>query len=115
MFSQSQVARGKVSYESACASCHGIELVSIDSEIPSLSALDFRLGWKGRTLSERMIKISTTMPPGGLARLGPNDYVDIIAYILSRNGFVAGKQEMSADSADLERYVVDLDGNNGGQ
>jgi len=43
-------------------------------------------------------KVATTMPRNAPASLADEVYLDIVAYVLSENGFPAGPRELTADS-----------------
>lgn len=98
--------RGRLLYESSCAGCHGMDLIANDSSSPSLTATEFRLAWPGRSIGERLVKISSTMPPEGFGVLQTADYLDIIAYILSFNGYAPGNDELPLDLVVLEAMTI---------
>ncbi|MCC6735192.1 MAG: cytochrome c [Bauldia sp.] len=95
VFTDVQAARGGEVYLTACAMCHGPDLVATDPEAPGLAGFSFNLQWIGRTLAERFDRIKTTMPMGAAGSLTDQEYLDIIAYILSFNGYPAGLEEMT--------------------
>jgi mono/diheme cytochrome c family protein len=107
VFTVAQADRGAAAYASACASCHGDDLVATDAEAPSLSGFSFNLGFKGKSLGERFETIKASMPFQAPGTLTDQEYVDIIAYILSFNGKPAGDAELPADAARLADITVD--------
>ena len=93
VYSEAQAKRGETAYGQACAPCHGPDLGGVDSA-PSLSGPEFLAGWNDQTLDDLFERIRATMPadaPGSLSRL---QYVDIVAFILAKNGFPAGQTEL---------------------
>jgi len=107
VFTAAQAERGAAAYASACSSCHGDDLVATDAEAPSLSGFSFTLGFKGKTLGERFETIKSSMPLQAPASLTDQEYIDIIAYILSFNGKPAGDSELPADPTRLAEITVD--------
>ena len=54
----------------------------------------FLRDWTGLTL-DSLFERMQSMPPDGSESLGADAYVDIITYVLERNGFPAGGDELS--------------------
>jgi mono/diheme cytochrome c family protein len=107
VFSAEQTQRGDVLYQEHCASCHGAELVSSDPDYPNLTAPQFRWNWGKKTLAERLQRVRSSMPPNAKDSLAPQEYLDIITFILKSNGYPAGAAEIKADSGALIKIVVD--------
>jgi len=107
VFTAAQAERGAATYASACSSCHGDDLVATDAEAPSLSGFSFTLGFKGKTLGERFETIKSSMPFQAPGSLTDQEYVDIIAYILSFNGKPVGDAELPTDPVLLAEITVD--------
>src|SRR5437868_6557004 len=63
VFTDEQAKNGESAYQARCASCHGADLHSTDSEAPDLTDASFKTGWGGKTLAERFETIRGTMPP----------------------------------------------------
>jgi mono/diheme cytochrome c family protein len=95
IFTAAQAERGKTAYGQNCATCHGANLVSVVEEAPSLTGFTFGTKFVGKTVGERYEKIRTTMPVGGEGSLPDQTYLDIIAFILSFNGYPAGSTELT--------------------
>ena len=102
-FSAEQAARGKASYDSFCASCHGEDLAGQNG--PALKGERFLSIWDAATLREFYRKVSTTMPRAQ-ARLDDAVYLDVIAYVLQQNGFPAGPRELTAQPDALGRFQI---------
>ena len=107
IFSQAQVERGEAIYLVQCASCHGVDLVAPDSSAPSLTGPGFRWGWVNRTLEERKQRIQTTMPLGAGQTLTAQQSLDLVAFILSGNGYPAGDAELTSESLDLATVKIE--------
>ena len=93
VFTVDQAARGRDRYEATCQRCHGIDLTGGAGR--SLTGDVFIRDWTGLTL-DGLFERMQSMPPGGSAGLAADVYVDIITYVLERNGFPAGEGELSA-------------------
>jgi mono/diheme cytochrome c family protein len=96
-FSADQVERGKLVFESYCASCHAPDFHTGEQ---------FRFSWYGRTVLDYFKLVKRTMPednPGGLT---DDDYTRVIAYILKLNGFQPGPDSLRSDTLDLKRTRI---------
>ena len=107
VFSPEQVARGKKSYEAECADCHGEKLEGID-KAPALVGATFAKNWNGKTVF-RLIDITRrNMPPDDPGTYKRELIADVSAYILSENGFPAGKADLLHDAPDLRQILIYL-------
>ena len=97
-FDRAQVAHGKSLYGSACAKCHGANLQGITA--PALSGAAFApASGSHLTIGGIYTYMSTNMPADRPGKLKDADYADIMAYLLSENGYVPGNAKMTADTA----------------
>ncbi len=105
MYTAAQADRGKAVYEQSCASCHGASLRGGANEFaaPALAGPFFFEKWSGRPLGTLLAYAAENMPPD--ARLAPEVYVDVMAYVLQVWKYPAGATELSADSAVLKRPI----------
>ena len=98
-YTAAQAERGKVAYGSHCVTCHGSE--DRAGTAPALSGDVFWLHWETKTVEGLFHKIRDTMPRRGGGSDPPpvaeKDKLDIVAYLLQRNGFPAGSRELTAD------------------
>jgi mono/diheme cytochrome c family protein len=92
VFTAEQAERGLAAYTSRCSACHGDDITHVVMGYPDA----------GQFFSF----ISTEMPASAPGSLQPQMYADIIAYLLSVNGFAAGPQELLPDPAVLEQVVI---------
>jgi alcohol dehydrogenase (cytochrome c) len=91
-FTAAQATAGRQAYEANCAGCHGNNL----DGVPPLSGDGFMGPWRTRTTRDLFGLVRTTMPsdnPGGLPE---GTYVNIIAYILQRNGIAPSETPLTA-------------------
>ncbi len=107
VFSDAQAQRGERAYQASCAQCHGQNLVSVDSESPSLTGPRFKTNWVGKTVAERYQRMRKSMPPSAPGSLDEQTDIDIVAFILKFNGYPSGAQELGVDIAALEAIVIE--------
>ena len=93
VFTADQAERGRERYEATCQRCHGADLAGGAGR--SLIGDVFLRDWTGLTL-DSLLERMQSMPPGGSESLVDDVYVDIISYVLERNGFPSGGEELSA-------------------
>jgi alcohol dehydrogenase (cytochrome c) len=96
-----QVARGTPLYAEHCASCHGPKLEG--GVAPALAGADFARSWSqpSRTVDDLFYIIRSSMPRPDVGSLAEGQYLDILAFILSRNGVPAGGVALANDPARL--------------
>lgn len=91
---EDQVATGKTSYEQRCGTCHGQDLIGSIAGYPT--------AWLFYSYA------STAMPADAPGSLQPQQYADIVAYLLSENGHPAtGSEPLPPDQAVLETIDPD--------
>ena len=78
-----------------CSACHGADLKG--DLAPTLQGNDFIGHWYDAKLSELVTKITQTMPATAPGSLKPEEYADVIAYVLQINGFPAGTETLKVD------------------
>ena len=79
-----------------CGECHGVNLDGV--EAPPLRGADFLNGWAGQTTDELITYVQEAMPPGLGGSLGPQVYLNIVAYILAENGARPGDVVLTSDA-----------------
>ncbi len=97
IFTAAQAAAGQGTYQARCASCHLADLGGRNEASP-LAGSSFMNVWRTRSTKELYDYIRTSMPPGG-APLGPDEYVNVTAFILQANGAVVGATALAPDTA----------------
>ncbi len=93
VFSKTQAGRGGALYQAECASCHGPQLGGIDAA-PALVGGRFASNWNGVIIADMVDRIRISMPQNAPGKLSRQQVTDVLAYILSRNGFPAGDKEL---------------------
>ncbi len=85
VYTAEQADRGIELFKTKCASCHAPNRFTDDL---------FYMSFAGKPMWDMFDVISDTMPeddPGGMK---PEEYADVIAYLLKLNGFPAGETEL---------------------
>ena len=117
LFTAPQAARGGALYGKHCAACHGDALQG--GVAGALTGPAFAMAWGGApsgmlgnwgasklTVDDLNFVIRTTMPRGAPGTLAPEEYSAILAHVLLRNGYVAGKTTLRADSPRLKQMPL---------
>jgi S-disulfanyl-L-cysteine oxidoreductase SoxD len=107
VYTQEQAARGKAVYARECASCHGAGLNG-SGQAPPLAGADFEGDWNGQTADDLFEKMQTSMPADRPGQLSREQNADILAFLLSSNGFPAGPKELPTDAAALQKIKFEL-------
>jgi mono/diheme cytochrome c family protein len=104
VYSKEQATRGQTAYNSKCARCHGEALLG-GEDSPPLVDKDFLEKWNGKSVGSLVELTRKTMPADGPGKLSRQQTTDIVAYLLSANGFPAGAGDLPSDAAVLEEIV----------
>jgi len=111
VFTQPQANRGQAVYPGACGMCHGRRLNGAPDDpdmrsTPPLARATFLREWEGTSLATLFEYTRATMPENNPGSLTDEEYVDVIAYMLSVGGLPAGDDELRPDPQDLARAVI---------
>lgn len=106
IFTEAQAKRGRAAYDAQCAECHG-EGLGGGEMAPGLTGVAFRFRWRGLNVADIFESIESTMPPEEPETLGDQTYIDIVAFLLSANGYPAGARELTADPVLLQGVAVE--------
>ena len=87
VFTETQVASGQIVYDSQCKTCHNMQFYR-----------DTLRSWNNQPLLWLWESIMGTMPADNPGSLMLEEYTDVIAYILSENGFPTGDNELDPDN-----------------
>src|SRR5262245_23550044 len=107
VYSAAQAANGRSEYDRSCSRCHasnldGIQDASLLGDFAprySLRGADFIERWREDTVQSLYTLIASGMPPRNEARgtavaLNGGAYLNIVAYLLERNGFPSADREL---------------------
>jgi len=92
-YSAAQRARGETAFAASCAECHALS---------ELQGPDFEVRWRRQTAWHLFREVSATMPEDRPGRLATATYADIIAFILSLNGYQQGSLDLPPEREALE-------------
>ena len=111
VFTEAQAARGRDVYTGACGLCHGRRLNGAPDDpdmrsTPPLARARFLREWEGRSLATLLAFTRLTMPEDNPGSLTDEEYVDVIAYMLSVGRMPAGDGELPTDSRRLAEIVI---------
>ena len=104
VFSDAQAKRGEGLYSQSCGSCHGADLSGSDA--PSLTGAAFNTGWNDLSAGDLADRVRTTMPADAPGSLSRQQYVDIVAFILAKDGFPSGQTELPAEDEALKQIKI---------
>ena len=85
VYTKAQSESGGQLYAKYCASCHGADL-SGGELAPPLTGGDFNANWNDLPLGGLFERMRVSMPQNNPGSLGADDNVQILAYILSKEG-----------------------------
>ena len=104
-YTRSQATSGGSVYASTCAQCHGAQLQG--GAGPPLTGASFRSAINGsyQTAEQLYDFIDKQMPANAPGSLSTAQALNVIAYILQRNGFAAGSTALSTSNAGSVRLA----------
>lgn len=107
LVSSEQVKRGREIYKAECAICHRDDLNGRKSDGgPALRGPEFISRWRGLSVSALVDPAQELMPSAHPGKLGRQAYVDVIAYVLERNGAPVGSSDLPVDAAALKELTI---------
>lgn len=106
VFTAAQAARGQKAYVTECARCHGDTMAGID-DAPPLAREAFLGAWDGKTVGRLADATRRTMPPETAGTMSRPMTIDLVAYLLSANGFPAGKTDLETDTTKLRQITIE--------
>ena len=99
LYTQAQAQAGAKVFEKVCISCHGDKLQG--GAGPTLIGTGFIGKWTsgGKSVEDFRKFMQATMPADKAGSLSEGDSYDVIAFIMSRNGYPAGEAPLSGVTA----------------
>lgn len=115
VYTQEQADGARLIYQGACAACHGTRLNGAPdtadmAPAPPLAGTAFMRGWAGSTLGSLFEFTRSSMPISNPGQFSDQQYVDIIAYMLSYHGAPAGPDALPPDVAELNDIRIEPEG-----
>jgi len=99
VYTDEQASRGRDMYAMQCKSCH---------TPASHTGVIFANAWDRRPLSELYQFIITRMPKNEPGSLQPDEYVDVLAYLLKLNDLPSGSDPLPADSLAMKKIRIEV-------
>jgi mono/diheme cytochrome c family protein len=99
VYTADQANRGRDTYAMQCKSCH---------TPASHTGQIFAQWWDRKPLSELYQFILTRMPKNEPGSLQPDEYVDVMAYLLKLNDLPSGDSPLPADSLVMKRIRIEV-------
>lgn len=101
VYTAEQAKRGEILYAQTCVRCHGSDLNG--GEIaPALNNAEFKSNWSGLTVDDLLERIKVSMPQNDPGSLSRQQTADILAFVLSKNGFPRGTTELAREAEVLK-------------
>ena len=104
-FTAEQSERGRSEYERSCSICHQSSLLG-EQYAPALKGNAFLRNWEDGTVAHLYTFVRERMPVGSPGSLTDQQYIDVVAYILSQNGLPTGGDELSPVVEELEELAM---------
>jgi mono/diheme cytochrome c family protein len=101
-YTTAQASAGAKAYQSTCAGCHGAKLQG--GMGPTLVGRQFWLNYAGKKASTLWSDVHTTMPMSAPGSVSAKRSVDIMAFLLQKNGVPAGSTPLN-DTVDLSKAL----------
>jgi len=98
VYTAAQADRGQTLFRSKCASCHAPNRFTDDL---------FYTSFAGKPLWEMFDVISDTMPEEDPGSMKPEEYVDVMAYLLKLNNFPTGASELPVGKDGLSAILME--------
>lgn len=99
VYTDEQANRGRDTYQMQCKSCH---------TPASHTGTTFASWWDRKPLSELFAFVTTRMPKNEPGSLQPDEYADVIAYLLKLNELPSGSDPLPADSVALKKIRIEV-------
>jgi mono/diheme cytochrome c family protein len=97
IYSEPQAQRGEQQFKTSCSSCHTPRMFTGGA---------FAERWNGQSMGNVFEWVSVNMPENDPGGLKPQQYADILAFVLGMNGYPVGSDDMPADVATLKQYAI---------
>ena len=107
VYSEAQSTRGAALYTQSCVSCHGEDLSGGGVEsAPPLIGSKFSAKWDDLTLGNLLDQMVMSMPQDAPGSLSREQHLDILTFILARNGFPAGGTDLTSKAEALNAIKI---------
>ena len=99
VYSDAQTETGEKLFVEQCIACHSNQpgVAGGHGPAPPVIGGDFLFRWVDSSVADLYDVIRQTMPQAAPNSLGPQQYMDITAYVLKLNGYPAGEEALKAE------------------
>ncbi len=105
-FTAEQADRGQAAYRHACQDCHGFNLNDGEFGGAPLNGQYFARHWGNGSVAALYGMMAAKMPPDRPGKLNPQTYADLVAFLLSKNGYAPGQTELPPDPNAQQRMTL---------
>lgn len=102
LYTNAQAQKGLDPYEASCAMCHGANMEGESG--PTLLGPTFTSHYE--TIGDLMQFMVQNMPMNNPGSLSHQDYVDVLAYILLKNGWPSGSRVLTYRDANASKVPL---------
>src|SRR5215213_1229997 len=92
VYTEEQAKRGEALYAQYCAACHGPDLTGGEMA-PGLTGGEFSSNWNDLSLGDLFERMRISMPQNNPGSLSRQQNADILAAMLKKGSYPAGKAE----------------------
>ena len=96
VFTEEQAERGMALAETNCVMCHAANLRG-GPGAPPIAGAEFLFVWSTQSVHSLFDYLKLNMPPVEPGSLSDQEYVDVVAAILSSSAFPAGEMELPTE------------------
>jgi mono/diheme cytochrome c family protein len=93
VYTQAQAKRGELTYAQNCLICHGPDLLGGEMA-PPLVGGTFQSNWNEQSLGDLFERIRISMPLNAPGSLASQQVAEVMAYLLSKDGYPVGQTEL---------------------
>jgi mono/diheme cytochrome c family protein len=101
-YTETQAARGRILFYENCAECHGASLAGNFG--PALAGPNGNVQWE--SVSYVWGYMTAHMPAGNADGLKPQQYLDIMAFLIQQHGHHAGSSPLTAPAAASSKALM---------
>jgi S-disulfanyl-L-cysteine oxidoreductase SoxD len=98
VYSTAQAERGDKTYKAKCGNCHMSD---------QFSGYVFMQSWTGQTIEALYNNLRTTMPKDNPGSMKPQEYADVIAYLLKINRLPSGDADLKGAKPAMQDVVIE--------
>jgi mono/diheme cytochrome c family protein len=98
VYSAAQADRGEKTYKAKCGTCHMPD---------QFSGFVFMQSWTGQTVDALYDNLRTTMPKDNPGSMKPQEYADVIAYLLKINRLPSGDADLKGAKPAMKEVVIE--------